>query len=74
MQPYFVMRLETGVDVDDFRNAGAAVGCQVPRLPPTMGARMLASGLLLAAASVNAQHTPGQFPPGWNKVALTPPM
>jgi hypothetical protein len=39
-----------------------------------MGARMLASGLLLAAASVNAQHTPGQFPPGWNKVALTPPM
>ena len=37
-----------------------------------MGATLLTAALLVAA--VDAQHTPGQYPPGWNKVAMTPPM
>jgi hypothetical protein len=39
-----------------------------------MSPPLLASGLLVALAAVDAQHTPGRFPPGWNKVAMTPPM
>eukprot|EP01050_Picozoa_sp_SAG11_P043603 SAG11_NODE_20733_length_439_cov_1.044118_1_plen_75_part_01 len=39
-----------------------------------MGATVLTGSLLLAITAVNAQHTPGQFPPGWNKLAMTPPM